>query len=587
MNITGIISFTAQVIGSLALFLFGMKYMSEALQKLSGNKLRNVLASFTSNRFKAALTGVLVTTVIQSSSATTVMVVSFVNAGILNLTNAIGVIMGSNIGTTATAWIITLFGIKYDISAFSIPLIGLGFILMMFKQRKSVNIGEFLIGFGILFLGLLYLKTSFSSLNLAENPDFVQFMKGFVTNGSIHYGTILLCVLIGTLLTIILQSSSAMMAVIIVLCSQGAIPFEMALALVLGENIGTTFTANIAATIGNIQAKKSARAHLIFNVIGVIWILVIFRLIVPFINKSTILLDGSSPFVEAAAIPFALSLFHSLFNLVNTGILIWFVPQIEKLSGYLVKQKEDEEEIFKLQYIDSGFVKLGELGLGSAKKEIQVFAKRVLRMYAFIPQLINLKDRKQYRLLLERVEHYESISDQMEIEIANYLTKLSSGNLTDESTLRIRGMLRAIDNLESIADQNFQLAKMIDDKNERKVWFSPKMREDLDKMFNLVNNALQIMNENLHKDYQEVEILSALDVEEKINAYRNVLRTQHFEDLKNQVYSYETGIFYSGIYALLEKIGDFVINITEAIVNTKYTKDNSLVHAYYDLDDDE
>jgi phosphate:Na+ symporter len=208
-------------------------------------------------------------------------------------------------------------------------------------------------------------------------------------------------------------------------------------------------------------------------------------------------------------------------------------------------------------------------------------------MYAFIPQLINLKDRKQYRLLLERVEHYESISDQMEIEIANYLTKLSSGNLTDESTLRIRGMLRAIDNLESIADQNFQLAKMIDDKNERKVWFSPKMREDLDKMFNLVNNALQIMNENLHKDYQEVEILSALDVEEKINAYRNVLRTQHFEDLKNQVYSYETGIFYSGIYALLEKIGDFVINITEAIVNTKYTKDNSLVHAYYDLDDDE
>lgn len=587
MNITGIISFTAQVIGSLALFLFGMKYMSEALQKLSGNKLRNVLASFTSNRFKAALTGVLVTSVIQSSSATTVMVVSFVNAGILNLTNAIGVIMGSNIGTTATAWIITLFGIKYDISAFSIPLIGLGFILMMFKQRKSVNIGEFLIGFGILFLGLLYLKTSFSSLNLAENPDFVQFMKGFVTNGSIHYGTILLCVLIGTLLTIILQSSSAMMAVIIVLCSQGAIPFEMALALVLGENIGTTFTANIAATIGNIQAKKSARAHLIFNVIGVIWILVIFRLIVPFINKSTILLDGSSPFVEAAAIPFALSLFHSLFNLVNTGILIWFVPQIEKLSGYLVKQKEDEEEIFKLQYIDSGFVKLGELGLGSAKKEIQVFAKRVLRMYAFIPQLINLKDRKQYRLLLERVEHYESISDQMEIEIANYLTKLSSGNLTDESTLRIRGMLRAIDNLESIADQNFQLAKMIDDKNERKVWFSPKMREDLDKMFNLVNNALQIMNENLHKDYQEVEILSALDVEEKINAYRNVLRTQHFEDLKNQVYSYETGIFYSGIYALLEKIGDFVINITEAIVNTKYTKDNSLVHAYYDLDDDE
>lgn len=587
MNIVEIISFTAQAIGSLALFLFGMKYMSEALQKLSGNKLRNVLASFTSNRFKAAFTGVLVTSVIQSSSATIVMVVSFVNAGILNLTNAIGVIMGSNIGTTTTAWIITLFGVKYDISAFSIPLIGVGFIMMMLKQRKSVNIGEFLIGFGILFLGLSFLKSTFSDLNLAENPSFIQFMSGFVNDGAIHYSTIFLCVLIGTLLTIVLQSSSAMMAVTIVLCSQGAIPFEMALALVLGENIGTTFTANIAAAIGNIQAKKSARAHFIFNVIGVVWVLIAFRLIVPAINSLTVLFEGTSPFVEAAAIPFALSLFHSLFNLINTGLLIWFVPQIEHMTTYLVKHKEEEEEIFKLQYIDSGFVKLGELGLGSAKKEIQEFAKRVIRMYEFVPQLMNLKDQKQYRLLLKRLEHYESISDQMEIEIANYLTKLSGDNLTAESTLRIRGMLRAIDNLESIADQNYQLAKMIDEKNERKIWFTPHMREDLNHMFDLVAHALQIMNDNLHTHYQEVEIITALNAEEKINEYRNQLRTKHLEDLKNQVYSYETGIYYSGIYALLEKIGDFVINITEAMVNTKYTKDNSLLPAYYDLDDDE
>jgi phosphate:Na+ symporter len=378
-----------------------------------------------------------------------------------------------------------------------------------------------------------------------------------------------------------------MMAVTIVLCSQGAIPFEMALALVLGENIGTTFTANIAAAIGNIQAKKSARAHFIFNVIGVVWVLIAFRLIVPAINSLTVLFEGTSPFVEAAAIPFALSLFHSLFNLINTGLLIWFVPQIEHMTTYLVKHKEEEEEIFKLQYIDSGFVKLGELGLGSAKKEIQEYAKRVIRMYEFVPQLMNLKDQKRYRLLLKRLEHYESISDQMEIEIANYLTKLSGDNLTAESTLRIRGMLRAIDNLESIADQNYQLAKMIDEKNERKIWFTPHMREDLNHMFDLVAHALQIMNDNLHTHYQEVEIITALNAEEKINEYRNQLRTKHLEDLKNQVYSYETGIYYSGIYALLEKIGDFVINITEAMVNTKYTKDNSLLPAYYDLDDDE
>lgn len=588
MGVFEIISLIALIIGSLALFLFGMKFMSEALQKLSGNKLRKVIASFTSNRFKAALTGTLVTTIIQSSSATTIMVVSFVNAGVLNLRNAIGVIMGSNIGTTMTAWIITLFGIKYDISAFSIPIIGVGFILMLINKKNIKPIGECFIGFGLLFLGLAFMKDSIGTLDLANNTVFINFMTSFVSNGAISYSTILLCVFIGTLITIFLQSSSAMMAITIVLCSAGAIPFEMAVALVMGENIGTTFTANIAAVIGNIQAKKAARSHLIFNVIGVIWVLIGFRFIVSFVDKSTIFLDGHSPFLVASSIPFALSLFHSLFNITNTALLIWFVPQIEKLSKYMVKSKPlDEDEVFKLEYISSSFVGLGELAIDSAKKEIQVYARRVTRMYEFIPQLMDLKDSKQYAKLLERVEHYESISDKMEIEIANYLTSLSSDNVTPETTLRIRGMLRIIDNLESIADQNFQLAKMIDHKNEEKIWFAPEMREHLNKLYDLVRNALQIMNDNLHENYRTVEIDKALEAEKEINNYRNLLRTRHLEDVKNRIYPYETGIIYSGIYALLEKIGDFIININEAIVNAKYTKDASITRISSDRKNDD
>lgn len=574
MTTSEIISLIALVVGSLALFLFGIKYMSEALQKLSGEKLRHVFSSFTSNRVKAVATGAFITAAIQSSTATTVMTVSFVNAGILNLTNAIGVIMGSNIGTTITAWIISMFGIKYDISTLAIPIIGIAFILMLFKQKQVKYSGECLLGFGLLFLGLGFLKDSLNGLDLANNPHFIEAIGSLVVDGSISYSTILLSVLIGTVITIVLQSSAAMMAITMVLCYENVIPFEMAVALVLGENIGTTFTANIAASIGNIQAKKTARSHLIFNIVGAVWVLIFFRFMVSLVDKITFNIEGQSPFVEAAAIPFALALFHSLFNISNTFLLIWFIPQIEKLSSLLVKQSPTEEdEIFKLEYISSGFVGLGELAIDSAKKEVQVYAKRVLRMYEFIPQLLDLKDKKKYGYLLERIERYESISDRMEIEIANYLTKLSADNITAESNHRIRGMLRIIDNLESIADQNFQLAKTIHEKNEKKIWFTPEMREKLNEMFELTRNALQIMNDNLNVNYRTVEITAALNAEAKINEYRNLLRYQHLEDIKNLTYSYETGIYYSGIYALLEKIGDFTINITEAIVNAKYTKD--------------
>ena len=590
MSVTDIILLIVQIIGAIGLFLFGMKYMSEAIQKVAGSGLRNTLASFTSNRFKAVATGAFVTSVVQSSSATTVMVVSFVNAGVLSLSNAIGVIMGANIGTTITAWIITLFGIKFDIAAFSIPVIGAGFICLMLRGKQIKHIGEFIIGFGLLFLGLVYLKGTIEDLDLVHNPGFISFISGFIGEGGIGFGHVLLFVLIGTIATIVLQSSSATMALTIILCSQGVIPFEIAVALVLGENIGTTITANIAAAVGNISAKRAARSHLIFNVLGVIWILCIFKYFLMGINHLTIMIDGASPYVTASAIPIALSLFHTFFNILNTSLLVWFIPQIEVLTKLMVRTKsEEEDEVFKLEYIDSGFMKVDEIAIESAKKEIQVFARRVDRMFEFIPQLLDMKDPKEYQLLLKRVEHYEGVSDRMEIEIANYLTKLSGEGLSAETSRRVQGMLRIVDNLESIADQNFQLAKLIDTKNDQKIWFTPEMRENINKMFELIRKALKIMEDNLTVPYKTVEISEALDIENKINQCRDLLRDKHLEDLKNKVYPYQTGISYSGAYALLEKLGDHIINVSEAIVNAKYTSDNSLTGTLKveDLTDDD
>ncbi|MEG2070020.1 MAG: PhoU domain-containing protein, partial [Bacteroidales bacterium] len=374
-------------------------------------------------------------------------------------------------------------------------------------------------------------------------------------------------------------SSSAMMALTIVLCSEGAIPFEIAVALVLGENVGTTITANIAAMVGNISAKRAARSHLIFNLIGVIWVLCIFRFFLLGIDKLTVSLEGISPYTSAMAIPVALSLFHSIFNILNTCFLVWFIPQIEYLTQFMVKKNsQDEDEIFKLQYIDSGFLKVGEINIELAKKEIQVFARRMVKMYNFIPQMLDMKSEdKEFTHLLERTQNYEEISDRMEIEIANYLTKTSSDGLSTESSLRIRGLLRVVDNLESIGDQNYQLAKVIDNKNQQKVVFTPEMRANLQEMFDLVLEALKIMQHNLEIPYKTVEITEALKAENKINRFRDELRRKHLEDVDNNVYSYTNGIAYSGMYSILEKLGDHIINITESIVNAKHTKDQNLI----------
>lgn len=580
MSTTEIISLIAQIIGSLALFLFGMSYLSEALQRIAGSGLRKTLSSFTSNRFKAILTGTVVTVALQSSSATTVMVVSFVNAGLIQLTNAIGVIMGANIGTTFTAWIIALLGLKYGLPV--IPIIGLGFIMMLLRSKKIRTWGEFFIGFGLLFLGLQFLQTTIETIDLAHNPTFVGWFEHLLPAGSQHIGFlyVLLFILIGAILTMVVQASSAMLALSMLLCTQGAIPidvaFEVVVAMVLGQNIGTTITANLAAMVGNTSARRAARAHLLFNVIGMLWVLPIFYPSTRAIANLTEDWFGANPYTDLAIIPIGISLYHTFFNVINTFLLVWFIPQIETATNVLIKKKSDDEDIFKLTYIESGVIKVGEIAVESAKKELQVYARRIVFMYDFIPTLLNIKEAKEYNNLLKRIEHYEEISDRMEFEIANYLTQVTGDGLGNETAQRIRGMLRIVDNLESIGDQNFQLAKMIDQKNEQKIWFTPTMRENITQMFKIVRESLVIMQENMSMPYKTVDITKALDKEKEINQFRDKLRNEHLESLKNNDYTYQTGIVYSSLFALLEKIGDHAINISEAIVNTKYTKDESL-----------
>lgn len=563
MSVFGIIKGLFIVIGSLGLFLYGMKLMSEGLQKLAGNKMRSVLSKMTSNPFKGILTGALITTSIQSSSATTVMVVSFVNAGLLSLTGAIGVIMGANIGTTVTAWIISLLGFNFSIANIAIPLIAVALPFMFVKQSRYKSIGEFILGFALLFLGLDFLKNSVPDIS-----QYPQILQGIASFSSYGYLSIILFVIIGSILTVVVQSSSAMMAVTLVMCSQGWISFEVAAAMVLGENIGTTVTANIAAIMANQTAKKAARAHLIFNLIGVIWALVLFHPFLRLIDEITFRIEGAHPLISAAAIPIGLSLFHSMFNILNSLFLVWFTPQIEKIVNKFVKTPDSEVgDEFRLRYISSRFVSTSELSLELARKEIVIFAERIIRMYEFLNQLDEL-DNHQFNKLMERIKKYEEISDRMEIEIANYLTKVSEGELSDEGSKQISMMLKIVDNLESIGDTIYQIAMFKQSERTQKLNFPPRLEENIKQIHELVYNALKNMYEDLGEDYSIVNAKLGYEFENKINLFRDDLREEHLESVKKNAYSYETGIVYSGIYALYEKTGDFVINVIEAIDNT-------------------
>ncbi|MDD2419356.1 MAG: Na/Pi cotransporter family protein [Bacteroidales bacterium] len=550
-----------KVVGSLGLFLYGMTLLSESLQKVAGDKMRSILASMTSNSFKRVLTGLFITAIIQSSSATTVMVVSFVNAGLLSLAQSVGVIMGANIGTTVTAWIISLLGFKADISALSIPLIGIGFVFMMMKSGKRKSMGELIIGFALLFMGLSFLKSSVPDLR--ETPEILEFLKEWTSFGFL---SILIFVFIGTLLTIVLQSSSATMALTLVMCSYGWIPFEMAAAMVLGENIGTTITANIAAAVANVSARRAALAHTVFNVFGIIWVLILFGPILKLVSLITVSVGAGDPFVNTSSTLYGVSFLHTLFNLTNTLLLVWFTPQIVKFVTYVIKAPKTEE-VFRLQFIQGGILSTAELSLTQAKQEIVSFAKLTHRQYEYVREAIHDCEKSNFDELFAKLEHYEQITDRVELEIANYLNSISEGEISEESGKRIQAMYTIISELESVGDSGYNIARILQRKNVYKSKFDDEMVKKIDHMLDLMDNAFRHMIYNLDQGYTNIKnINNAEDAENSINEYRNHLKEEHLLNLENNIYNYQTGVFYMDLIAECEKVGDYIINVSEAII---------------------
>ena len=561
-------------IGALAVFLFAMKLMSDSLQQIAGNGMRSILGKITNNPLRGILTGAGVTIAVQSSSATTVMVVSFVNAGLLSLAGAVAVIMGANIGTTITAWIITLFGLGETSSAFSLPmLLGVISLALLFSKKDKVqSTGGFIMGLALLLIGMNLLQSAMP--NLEEYPRFLEAIASLSQYG---FWSVLLFVLVGALLTCLVQASAAMMAITLVMCYKGWIGFDMAVALVMGQNIGTTITANLAAMVANTAGKKAARAHLVFNVVGVIFTLIVFRPVLNLIALMTTGMLQADPYAAVGAanyspeaIPLALSIFHTFFNVVNTMILAWFIPQIIKIVNWMVPTKESEQEDeFRLQYIPGNWMKTTELNIQSAKQEIEQFSTRVLRMYGFLPLLRTAQKEEEFNDAVARIEKYEEITDRMESEIAQYLTHVSAGGMSTEGSQRISAMLRIVDNLESIGDAIYQIAVTRKNKREDAVHFSQDLNDNLEQMTQLVQQALDVMDANLRGEYEHAKLDKAYEAEDAINKYRDQLRARHLEALKNNTYDYAIGTAYSGLYALYEKLGDYVINVSEAAKGEK------------------
>lgn len=555
------------LLGSLGLFLYGMTLMSEALQKVAGDKLRNILAAMTSNSVSRILTGLFITAVIQSSSATTVMVVSFVNAGLLSLVQSIGVIMGANIGTTFTAWLISLLGFKADIAVLAIPLIAFGFAFMMCKAKKKKSIGELIIGFSLLFLGLSFLKSSVPDLQ--NSPEVLAFLQQWTNYG---FGSTLMFVGIGTILTIVLQSSSATMALTLVMCNNGWIPFEMGAAMVLGENIGTTITANIAASVANVSARRAAMAHSVFNVFGVIWVLILFKPFLLLVSKIIMGFGLDNPLVAGASpnsVLYAISMVHTMFNVCNALILVWFTNQIAQLVTKIIKGKK-EDEVFRLQYIHGGMLSTSELSLNQAKEEIVHYADICRRQYAYAKSAINETDPEKFDALYKKLEHYEQVTDRIELEIAKFLNEVKEGVISDESGRRIQAMYKIISELESVGDSGFNIARILQRRNIHNMKFDEQMIKKLNYMIELLDRGFEAMIYNLKKGYTQInDIANAQDIETDINEYRNNLKEEHLLNLENKTYSYLTGVYYMDLVNECEHVGDFMINISEAIMEIK------------------
>ncbi|QZT36191.1 Na/Pi cotransporter family protein [Halosquirtibacter xylanolyticus] len=559
------------LVGSLGLFLYGMKLMSESLQKVAGNKMRDILASMTSNRVKGVLTGVLITSLVQSSSATTVMVVSFVNAGLLTLKQSIGVIMGANVGTTVTAWIITYFGFKMSMSTISLPLIGLALPLLFSSKRSRKSWGELIIGFSLLFIGLDFLKHSVPDIN--SNPQMLEFLKDF---NNPTMSAIFMFMFIGTVLTILIQSSSAAMALTLVMCNEGWISFELAAAMVLGQNIGTTITANLAAMVANTSAKRAARAHLVFNVLGVLLALVFF-------NPSMHVLDGlvrflgvTSPFPRAGeaieatqhAMPIALSIYHTMFNILNTLVLIWFTKPIADFVTKITPIKDQEDEEFHLKHIKTGLLSTPEASLYVAKQEMVHYAEITQKMFKHLEKLYKEEKDKGYSKRLSKIEKYEDSCDNMELEIATFLTKVSETKLSERSSEVISAYYKAIDNIESIADSCNNIARHIDRKRGLKLDFPEMIEKKISIMSGYINDAIAVMIKNISSD-DTVNMEEALSIEREIDNYRNILKSDHLINLENKVYDYQVGIIYNDIFSEYEKMGDYIINVTQSLKTVK------------------
>lgn len=638
------------LIGALGFFIYGMKVMSDGIQKVAGNRMRKILSAMTSNRVFGVFTGFLITSLVQSSSATTVMVVSFVNAGLLSLVESIGVIMGANIGTTLTAWLISIFGFKVKISAMALPIIALGFPMLFSSKSTIKSWGEVLIGFALLFMGLEFLKDSVPDLQ--SNPEVLEFLSQYTDKGLL---STLIFIGVGTIITIVVQSSSAAMALTLVMCYQGWIPFQLAAAMIMGENIGTTITANLAALVANVHAKRAARAHFLFNVFGVIWMIIAFPLFISNINSymgkhpgisgvggKTYTIDasmsknivksdlnrrfydvgdyvqinweneqtiqahyslfkaseinlnidslssyrmdeqllawgvgaenvkvaevGAKPMQEASSIPIALSIFHSVFNILNVLLLVWFVPFIAKMVIRILPTKGEDDEVFHLSYIGTGMMSTAELSIIEARKEITKFGELAEKLYRTVPQLLHATEEKKFKKLLKRIAKYEDMTDRMELEIAKYLTTASGNELSQAASKRVRSMLSIISDLETIGDLCYQIAQNLERRRAIKAYFTPELREKTEKMFMIVEKSVDVMTRNLNMDYSKVTLTEAKNIEDEINDLRNKLRNEHLKNVEKGLYPIHSGMYYIDLIHSLEKIGDHVFDVSEAIV---------------------
>ena len=558
---TGLVMRILMLLGSLALFIYGMKVMSEGIQKAAGQRLRQILGAITKNRLKGIFTGFTTTAIIQSSSATTVMIVSFVNAGLLTLKQSLGVIMGANIGTTVTAWIVAFLGFSVSMSDYALPIFLVAIILLFSSRSNIKSWGEMLAGFALLFLGLELLKSGVPDVK--GSVDSLAFLESLSGHGVF---SVIIFVLIGTAVTVAVQSSSAAMAVTILLCERGIIPFEMAAGMVLGENIGTTITANLAAIIGNVHAKRAARAHFVFNVFGVIWMVISFYFFLDFINYLVVGMNMPSPYAAQESRPIALALFHTVFNVLNVLLMVWFTSRIAQLVTWMVPTKSSSDEEFHLDYISGGLLATPELFLLEAQKEIAKFGKITSKMSKFTQKLMYEQDKKTKKKLYEKIAKYEEITDRVEIEISTYLSDCAENELSQESAMKVRGMMSITSELERIGDIFYQMSLTFKRKEEEKIWFTTEQRENVKSMLVSVDAAFEVMIENLKLPSKEISIESAMSCEKEINALRDKYRAEYLNSIEDHEFNIRSGIIYTDLIYSCEKIGDQIINVTEALI---------------------